>query len=252
MGEAYPANSSAVAELSALYGCLVGTDFATVGRLLSSPARAAMLEVLLDGGTASASELAAAASVKPSTASGHLAALVDGRMVEVSARGRHRDYRLANRDVGLALEALSRICPARPVHSLNAARTMDVLRVARTCYDHLAGQLGVEMLEAMLEREWLVPRGAGYAVPATGERMLAGLGVDVAGARQQRRNFARPCLDWTERRPHLAGALGAALCRSVLAAGWARRRRSGRGLLLTPIGAEQLNETLGIALGVEQ
>jgi DNA-binding transcriptional ArsR family regulator len=173
-----------MAELSGMYGSLMGTDFAAVGRLLSSPARAAMLEVLLDGGTASASDLAAAASVKPSTASGHLAALVDGRIVDVSVRGRHRDYRLANRDVALALEALSRICPDRRVHSLKTARTMDVMRVARTCYDHLAG------------------------------------------------------------------ALGAALCRSVLAAGWACRRHGDRGLLVTAIGATQLHETFGIALAV--
>jgi hypothetical protein len=211
-----------------------------------------MLEILLDGGTASASELAAAASVKPSTASGHLAALVDGRIVDVSARGRHRDYRLANRDVARALEALSRICPVRPVNSLKAARTMDVMRVARTCYDRLAGKLGVEILDAMLEREWLIRRGGGYAVPETGERMLVGIGVDVAEARRQRRAFARPCLDWTERRPHLAGALGAALCRSVIAAGWAQRRRGDRGLLLTAIGITQLNDTLGIALAVER
>jgi DNA-binding transcriptional ArsR family regulator len=252
MREAYPANTSAMTELSGLYGCGVGTDFAAVGRLLSSPARAAMLEVLLDGGTASASELAVAASVKPSTASGHLAALVDGCIVDVSARGRHRDYRLANRDVALALEALSRICPDRPVHSLKTARTMEVMRVARTCYDHLAGRLGVEILDAMLEREWLVPRGRGYAVLETGERMLVEIGVDVDDARRQRRTFARPCIDWTEQRPHLAGALGAALCRGVLAAGWAQRRRGDRGLLLTAIGATQLNETFGIALAVER
>ncbi len=205
-----------------------------------------MLEVLLDGGIASASELAAAASVKPSTASGHLAALVDGRMVVVAARGRNRDYRLADRDVGLALEALSRICPDRPVQSLRAARNMHVLRVARTCYDHLAGQLGVELLDAMLEREWVMARGAAYVVPVAGERLFLEIGVDVADARRQRRNFARPCLDWTERRPHLAGSLGAALCRSVLEAGWARRRRGGRGLLVTVLGAAQLKEALGI------
>ena len=241
-----------MAELSGMYGSLMGTDFAAVGRLLSSPARAAMLEVLLDGGTASASDLAASASVKRSTASGHLAALVDAQILDVSVRGRHRDYRLANRDVALALEALSRICPDRPVHSLKTGRTMDVMRVARTCYDHLAGTLGVEILDAMLEREWLVPRDDGYAVAESGERMLIAIGVDVDDARRQRRTFARPCIDWTERRPHLAGALGAALCRSVLAAGWACRRRGDRGLLVTALGATQLNETFGIALVVER
>jgi DNA-binding transcriptional ArsR family regulator len=226
----------------------MGTDFAVVGRLLSSPARAAMLEVLLDGGTASASELAAAASVKPSTASGHLAALVEGRMVVMATRGRHRDYRIADPDIAVALEALSRICPQRPVRSLNAARSRDALRGARTCYDHLAGRLGVEILRALLEREWLYVEGDAYAIDESGERQLTELGVDVAGARAQRRNFARPCVDWTERRPHLAGALGAALCRGVLHAGWARRRPTGRGLVVTTLGAARLREVLGITL----
>jgi DNA-binding transcriptional ArsR family regulator len=226
----------------------MGTDFAAVGRLLSSPARSAMLDVLLEGGTASASVLAAAASVKPSTASEHLAALVEGHMVAVATRGRNREYRIADREIALALEALSRICPDRPVRSLRAARTMEAMRGARTCYDHLAGQLGVEILDALVQRRWLVAHGDDYALGDSGEQALIGLGVDVAAARRQRRNFARPCLDWTERRPHLAGALGAALCQSVVRAGWVRRRRSGRGLSVTALGVDQLAEALGISL----
>jgi DNA-binding transcriptional ArsR family regulator len=225
----------------------MGTDFAVVGRLLSSPARAAMLEALLDGRTATASELAVAAAVKPSTASGHLAALVDGRMIAVATRGRNREYTIADRDIALALEALSRICPDRPVRSLRSARNMDALRDARTCYDHLAGRLGVDVLGALLQREWLVARGDDYVLSAAGDQRLVDIGVDVPSARMQRRHFARACLDWTERRPHLAGALGAALCQSVLHAGWVRRRRSGRGLLITPLGVDQLEEAFGIS-----
>jgi len=207
-----------------------------------------MLEALLDGGTASAGGLAAAAAVKPSTASGHLAALVEGGMVVVTTRGRNRDYRIADGDVALALEALSRICPDLPVRSLRAARRMDALRGARTCYDHLAGQLGVGMLTALLQREWLVANADDYLLTRVGARRLAGLGVDVSWARRQRRNFARPCLDWTERRPHLAGALGAALCHTVVRGGWVRRRRSGRGLVITPVGAVQLDQAFGISM----
>jgi DNA-binding transcriptional ArsR family regulator len=207
-----------------------------------------MLDVLLDGGTASASELAAAASVKPSTASEHLAALVEGHMVAVTTRGRNREYRIADREIALALEALSRICPDRPVRSLRTARTLEALRGARTCYDHLAGQLGVEILDALVQRRWLVAHGDDFALGDSGEQALIGLGVDVAAARRQRRTFARACLDWTERRPHLAGALGAALCQSVLRAGWVRRRRSGRGLSVTALGVDQLAEALGISL----
>ena len=228
--------------------CLMGTDFAAVGRLLSSPARAAILDVLLDGGVASATELAAVASVKPSTASGHLAALLDAGLVTMVVRGRNHYYRLAGSDVAAALEALSRLCPATPVRSLRESRNMEALRTARTCYDHLAGQLGVELLSALLRRGWLTPRGDNYSLRALGERSLIGLGVDVAGARRQRRNFARACLDWTEQRPHLAGALGAAINETFLRDGWARRRRTGRGLVVTPIGAAQLAEALGVSI----
>ncbi len=226
----------------------MGTEFAAVGRLLSSPARCAMLDVLLDGGSATASELAAAASVRASTASEHLAALVEGRMVAVAARGRTREYRIADREIALALEALSRICPERPVRSLRAARTMEAMRGARTCYDHLAGQLGVEILNALVQRRWLIAHDDDYTLVDSGEQALVGLGVDVAAARRQRRNFARACLDWTERRPHLAGALGAALCQSVVGAGWVRRRRSGRGLTVTTLGVDQLAHAFGISL----
>jgi hypothetical protein len=207
-----------------------------------------MLEALLDGRTATAGELAAAASVKRSTASEHLAALVEGRMIVVATRGRHREYSIVDRDIARALEALSRISPERPVRSLRSARNMDALRDARTCYDHLAGRLGVDVLAALLQREWLVARGDGYVLSATGERSLVHLGVDVPSARLQRRHFARACLDWTERRPHLAGALGAALCQSVVRAGWVRRRRTGRGLLVTPLGVAQLEEAFGISV----
>lgn len=226
----------------------MGTDFTAVGRLLSSPARVAMLGVLLDGTTASAGELAAAASVKPSTASGHLAALVDGRLVAMTARGRNRYYRLAGGDIALALEALAGICPETPANSLRTSRARDALRSARTCYDHLAGQLGVEVLDVFVQRRWLVARGEDYRLRPDGERRLVALGVDVDGARIARRHFARTCLDWTERRPHLAGALGAALCDSFFREGWVRRQRSGRGLVVTGFGASQLAEELGVTM----
>jgi DNA-binding transcriptional ArsR family regulator len=226
----------------------VGTDFTAVGSLLSSSARVAMLGVLLDGSTASAGELAAAASVKPSTASAHLAALVDGRLIAMTAHGRNRYYRLAGGDVAHALEALAGICPETPTNSLRASRAKDALRSARTCYDHLAGQLGVEVLDVFLQRGWLVVRDDDYRLRPDGERRLVALGVDVDGARSARRHFARPCLDWTERRPHLAGALGAALCDSFFREGWVRRQRSGRGLAITALGATQLGAELGVTV----
>ncbi len=205
-----------------------------------------MLGVLLDGTIASAGDLAAAAAVKPSTASEHLAALVDGRLVAMTARGRNHYYRLAGGDVADALQALARICPETPITSLRSSRAKDALRDARTCYDHLAGQLGVEVLDVLVQHRWLVARGADYRLRPEGEKRLVALGVDVDGARSARRYFARTCLDWTERRPHLAGALGAALCEVLVRQGWVRRQRSGRGLVITALGATRFGEELGV------
>lgn len=223
----------------------MGTDYAAVAGLLGHSARAAMVDALMSGETMTAGRLARAAGVAPSTASEHLARLVEGGLVAVDARGRHRHHRIARPEVAEALEALARICPPTPVRSLRQSGQRAALGHARTCYDHLAGIVGVALTEALVHRRWIEPGGDGFAVTAAGERGLAGAGVDVAAARGARRAFARPCLDWTERRPHLAGALGAAVAARALAAGWVRRRE-GRGLALTPTGHTVLADHFGV------
>ena len=145
-----------------------------------------------------------------------------------------------------AFEALSRLAPSLEVPSLHGADRALALKTARTCYDHLAGRLGVALTGALVEREVLVPLDGSYDVTRAGEGTLVALGVDVAAARAGRRPFARACLDWTERRPHLAGALGAALAETFLTRGWVERRPRDRGLRVTAAGAQGL-----LALGVE-
>lgn len=193
----------------------------------------------------SAGELARTARVSPSTASEHLAKLVDGGLLAVTVAGRHRHYRIASADVAAALETLARICPQNPVRSLRASGNAEALRFARTCYDHLAGVLGVAVLDALLRRRWLAPSDGGYGLTPAGELALRAAGVDVAGAGTRRRAFARPCLDWTQRRPHLAGALGAAVTTTILDHGWLRRGK-GRGLRLTGEGRLALRDVLGL------
>lgn len=223
-------------------------DYSEIGRLLSSPARSAMLGMLFDG-DAGATALARCAGVAPSTASGHLRALVDGGLVSVAAHGRQRRYRISGPQIAEALEALARVCPRRPVRSLRSSQEVARMRVARTCYDHLAGHVGVAVFDALVLHRWLVLAGEHVELGPEGGR-FGDLGVDAAALRRQRRCFARTCLDATERRPHLAGALGAALCGVALDGGWLVRNTHGRGLGLTDRGVGELWRLLGVDLSV--
>lgn len=221
----------------------MGTDFAAVARLLATPTRSAVLDALISGRHLAAGELARIAGVRPSTISEHLAALVDGGLLTVVNAGRHRYYRLADAEVATALEALARICPSTPVRSLRDSVGARSLRLARTCYDHVAGALGVAMFDGMVEQRWLDEQ---CVLAETGERRLGELGVDVQACRRSRRQFARPCLDWTQRRMHLAGALGAAITDRLTEREWIEAARPGRGLRITAAGVDGLRAWFGV------
>ncbi len=227
----------------------MGTDYAAVARLLASPARSAVVDALMEGRSLTAGELARTAGVRPSTLSEHLGELLDGGLIAVVKAGRHRYYRLSSAEVAGALEAFSRICPATPVRSLRQSTADRSLRRARLCYDHVAGTLGVLLLDRMRGDGWLAS-GAGldFAVTERGAEALAGIGVDPERCRQARRHFARPCLDWSERRPHLAGALGAAITSALFDLDWLRRAAAGRAVRLTSQGERGLLGTFGAVL----
>lgn len=201
-------------------------------------------------GGASGRDLAREAGVALSTASGHLADLVEAGFVRVQRIGRQRRYRLSGPEVAQAIEALAAVAPRRPVTSLRAATAGERLRAGRTCYDHLAGRLGVAVSDALLERRALRLRPEGVSLTHAGQQLLDGLGVDVAGARRRKRGFALACQDLTERRFHLAGALGAALCERLFELGWVRRSGSGRAVTLTRAGAAGLRSSLDVELPV--
>jgi DNA-binding transcriptional ArsR family regulator len=224
----------------------VDTDFASVARLLASPARSAMVSALLDGRALTATELARRARIAPSTASEHLAELTRGGLTEVLSQGRHRYYRVAGADVAEALEAFARICPPAPVRSLRASTQARSLAAARVCYDHVAGDLGVRLHDAMVGRGWLADAQPDYLLTDAGADALVGLGVDVDQALGSRRRFAYPCLDWTSRRFHLAGALAAELTATLLSLGWVEHTRAARGLRVTAVGAESLAASFGV------
>jgi hypothetical protein len=166
--------------------------------------------------------------------------------VTCTPRGRERRYALASPEVAEALEVMARLAPAAAVRSLRGADRGLALRGARTCYDHLAGRLGVAVTEALVAQGALVPGDGAFALTLDGELVFAALGVDVGAARGRRRSFARACLDWSERRPHLAGALGAGLADALLARGWLRRRPGDRALDITAEGRAGLQRGLGV------
>lgn len=206
--------------------------------MVADPARSRMLAYLLSGEYASASELAKAASVTPATASGHLAKLQDSRFVVCEPRGRHRYYRLADAEVAHALEALALVAERDGHDRAWAHPERQRLRYARCCYGHLAGRLAIELFDALRSAESLKPAAAGYELTESGRAWLARMGMQPA-APSPRRRFAYPCLDWSERRDHLAGQLGDEIYRHCVASGWLHRG-GGRALQVTPQGHREL------------
>jgi DNA-binding transcriptional ArsR family regulator len=220
-------------------------DIAAVAALVGDRARARMLTALMDGRARTAKELAYGAGITPQTASSHLAKLLRAELLAMERQSRHRYFRLAAPSVGHAVEALMAVSPTRP-RATRPDAPLDGLRLARTCYDHLAGRLGVMVTEAMVRRRFLKPAGRDFLLTAPGERLLGRLGVDVGTTRRERRAFARQCLDWSERRPHLAGSLGAALARRCLDLRWVRHVGEERTLALTPQGLRGLRTWFGV------
>jgi DNA-binding transcriptional ArsR family regulator len=204
-------------------------DIAAVAALLAEPARAAMLDALAGGIALPAGELARRAGIRPATATSHLRRLVDGHLLAVRSQGRHRYYELAGPQVATVLEELARIAPPKAVRSLREHTSALALAEARTCYDHLAGRRGVQLRERLLAAEALRELDQhDHELTHKGRELLAKLDIDADGLSSGRRIFARSCLDSTERRPHLAGAMPAALTACFLQRGWVSRGRGRR------------------------
>jgi DNA-binding transcriptional ArsR family regulator len=226
---------------------LADADLSTVAELMTAH-RATMLLALLGGRPLTAGELAERAGISPSLASSHLSKLLDGGLVAVEQQGRRRHYRLADQRVAEVIEAMLTIAPGRAAAGLRESRRGAALRGARTCYDHLAGELGVALTDS-LERQRLIESADGsFGLTAAGERRLESLGIAVEGLRLQRRAFTRPCLDWTERRPHLAGSVGAALAEHAMAQRWVARVPGTRALRVTDQGRQGFLEQFALNL----
>jgi DNA-binding transcriptional ArsR family regulator len=221
---------------------------AEVAMLVGDPARANILSALMGGRALTAGELVRAAGVSPQTTSGHLGKLSDGRLIACVKQGRHRYYRIASPRVADVLEGIMAVAMDSPPRYRPPSRLDDAMRIARTCYDHFAGKLGVGLADALCMRGHLALAEEGGEVTESGVGFLEEFGIDLAQARSRRRIFCRPCLDWTERRPHLGGSVGAALARRCFDLGWLRPMPESRALLITPKGRRGLSDAFGLTL----
>lgn len=220
-------------------------ETAEVAALVGDPARANILMALSDGRALTATELAFLARITPQTASGHLAKLVAGRLLSVASQGRHRYFRLASPLVGRMLEGINAMAAIEgPPRHRPRSSADDAIRRARFCYDHLAGMLGVAIADALVERGHIEFGDDGGAVTSAGTEFLTRFGLDLAT--RTRRTFCRPCIDWSERRPHIAGAVGAGLAQRCFDLGWLARIRDTRAVSVTAKGRSGLRETFGI------
>jgi DNA-binding transcriptional ArsR family regulator len=241
-------------------------DIASIGALVADPGRAKILLALGDGRALPASVLADEAGVAASTASTHLSKLVKGGMLRVERHGRHRYFRIARPEVGELIEALARISPPAPVRSLKQGSKAQAVRFARTCYDHLAGILGTQLMEAMIERD-LLTGGDGvfdpdsaredrlsapgfdldYRLTPSGLRELKAFGIDFDSL-PSRRPLIRYCVDWSEQRHHLAGSLGAAMAARMIELGWVRKAARSRAVHVSDDGFDGLRDHFGVEL----
>lgn len=223
-----------------------GLNMAEIAALVGDPGRANMLGALLSGRALTATELAAIAGVSRATASEHLAKLTDSRLISVARQGRHRYYRLASAHVAHMLESIMAVSTESDEQAHRAARRIDpALREARTCYDHLAGRLGVSLADALIAKNAIVLGADAGEVTDRGRDLLQAFGITLEAAQPAKRLLCRPCLDWSERRPHIAGRLGAALQERMFALRWIERL-SGRAVMVTPAGRPGLLQTFGL------
>jgi DNA-binding transcriptional ArsR family regulator len=222
------------------------TTVSAIARAIGEPSRARMLYSLVDGRARTSTELAATANVTAATASVHLQRLKMRGLVKVFEQGKHRYYTLAGNEVATTLESLS-VLAEGPGDAARVSHTPHRLRLARSCYDHLAGTLGVLLHDRLTAGRWITASADGnYDVTAAGAKNFAGIGIDVDAIRGLRRRFAFACLDWSERRPHLGGALGAALLTASFRRRWVSREIDSRVLSITSAGRREMTHRFGL------
>lgn len=221
----------------------------SIASLIGEPARATMLWKLLQGKAFTATELAVSADISAQSASMHLSKLVNANLLSVESQGRHKYYRLANAEVAYVLESISNLVPNDKLVNEEAVQLgRQDIKYCRTCYDHLAGRVGVALTDRLEQRKILVSAGQNFEVSKVGVKWFTEFDISVDDLKKQRRAFARKCLDWSERRYHLSGSLGASLLQKMTEMKWLRRLKDTRRVSITVVGQEKLYKLLGLTL----
>jgi DNA-binding transcriptional ArsR family regulator len=225
---------------------ITGPIIAEIAALVGDPARATMVSALLDGRALTASELAVAARITPQTASTHLAKLTEAGVLAVLRNGRHRHFRLASPTVVDMIDGIVAVALAKRPRYRPLSRQARALSAARICYDHLAGRLSVDVTDACAVRKYVVLGSEAGEITPAGRRFFSAFGIELPARRSSHRHLCRLCLDWTERRPHIAGTVGAALTRRYFDLGWMRRVKDSHAVIVTPSGRRGFREIFGI------
>lgn len=227
---------------------IIHPNISALTALLTEKSRAAMLAALMDGKFHTASELAYMASIKPQTASFHLAKLEENNLIICEKYGRFRYFRLANNEVANTLEVIMSLSPLPEVRSLNQSSQLKKLENVRTCYDHLAGRVSVNLTNSMQEAGYIERTNKEFVVTAAGARFFKDFGIDLVGLSKKRRSFSHACLDWSERTHHLGGALGNGLFEKYIELGWIETKATSREIVITPLGKSSFKDFFGLEI----
>jgi len=215
-------------------------QFIKTASLIGDPTRATILWTLLDGRAFTATELAVAAQTSPQSISMHLAKLLDADLLSVEKQGRHKYYRFSSKEVAYAVEAMANLVPKREISSINKTENYPPIKFCRTCYDHLAGKIGVALTDSLLEQKIIVKKDNALEISKEGEKWFFDFGIDIEAAQKQKRIFLKPCLDWSERRNHIAGSVGALLFNKMINEDWLRKTENSRAIIITGKGKKEL------------
>ncbi|TDO77541.1 DNA-binding transcriptional ArsR family regulator [Flavobacterium chryseum] len=215
-------------------------QFVKTATLIGDPTRASILWTLLDGRAFTATELAVVAQTSPQSISMHLAKLLDANFLSVEKQGRHKYYRFSNKEVAYAVEAMANLVPKSEISSLKKTENYPPIKFCRTCYDHLAGKIGVALTDSLLQQKIIVENENTFEISPQGEKWFSNFGIDIEEAQKQKRIFLKPCLDWSERRNHIAGSIGALLLNKMIKEDWLRKNTNSRAITITGKGEKEL------------
>lgn len=222
--------------------------FKQIASLIGDPTRATILWTLLDGKAFTATELAIAADTSPQNISMHLNKLVQAQLLCVESQGRHKYYKFARKDIAYAIEAMANLIPVE-IDQKAKTNTIEVpVKYCRSCYDHLAGKIGVAVTDSLIDQKIIIDHGKNFELSANGQAWFTDLGINISGLKQLRRSFLRPCLDWSERRRHMAGALPAALLDKMLNEDWIRKMQNSRAIVITAKGQQMIDKHFKLPL----